>query len=229
MQKNYTIPCMQRLQKILRLVKKTGDKIIVMSEREDADFLLMSLDEYEKIIDNTNSVKNLTEEELLDKINRDIALWKNAQADDSDGLEFGPSYYSHKNLEDENDFSDSWNEDIWNQEPWKKYSDENEEDLEDFMPNDLSFEKELPWDKEKKSILSETLSFGSEDEKEQKPIRTQEESLKYENIPPPPDLSPAPAIVPEEKSPVIDISFEGPATMADIPEDEDKFEEEPVY
>ena len=83
---------MQRLQKILRLVKKTGDKIIVMSEREDADFLLMSLDEYEKIIDNTNSVKNLTEEELLDKINRDIALWKNAQADDSDGLEFGPSY-----------------------------------------------------------------------------------------------------------------------------------------
>lgn len=200
------------LKNILRLVKKTGDKIIVMSENENADFLLMPLAEYEKIIDNTNDVKNLSEEELLSKINRDIALWKNAQTDDFD---FGPAYYAHKDLTDENDFSDSLDED-------------DEEDLEDFMPDNLSFGQELNEKQESEMAEPESISFNSEEIKQEKPTDTPEKFLKYENIPPPPDLSPM-AVMSEEKNPIIDISFNEPVLTAAKTNEDDKFEEEPVY
>lgn len=217
---------MQRLQKIFRLVKKTGDKIIVMSENENADFLLMPLTEYEKIIDNTNDVKNLTEAELLDKINRDIALWKNAQTDDFD---FGPAYYAHKDLTDENDFSDSLAEDDWDNKPWHvKFNEDDEEDLEDFMPDNLSFGQELNEKQESEIAEPESISFNSEEIKQEKPTDTPEKFLKYENIPPPPDLS-SMAVMSEEKNPIIDISFNESVLTAAKTNEDDKFEEEPVY
>ena len=68
---------MNKLQKLIDLSKKTGDRIIAFDSngRNDA-FVVMGVDEYEKIVVGNSPVRGLTESELVDKINRDIAIWK---------------------------------------------------------------------------------------------------------------------------------------------------------
>lgn len=108
-----------QLKKAIKLVKKTGDRLIVFESPESEEaYVVMDLGQYEDIIDccsndcgddcecghdysdddepeinldlpeedfepenfdYASEVKGLTEEELLDKINRDIALWKENQ------------------------------------------------------------------------------------------------------------------------------------------------------
>ena len=69
-----------QLEKAINLAKKTGDRLIIFdSVRSDSAFVVMSINEYEKLTLSKNEVRNLTENELLDKINRDIAVWKNEQ------------------------------------------------------------------------------------------------------------------------------------------------------
>ncbi|MFA4834183.1 MAG: hypothetical protein WC619_05075 [Patescibacteria group bacterium] len=66
-----------QLQKAINLAEITGDKIIVIdSSKPDSAFVVMRLDEYEKFVLGHNELRSLTEEELLDRINRDIAVWK---------------------------------------------------------------------------------------------------------------------------------------------------------
>ncbi|NCN21964.1 hypothetical protein GW758_02780 [Candidatus Falkowbacteria bacterium] len=86
------------LKKILNLVKKTGDRVIVYDAQETEEtFVLMDFNSYEKMNSKElkleekpgdlsiqkqiedPKIKNLTEEELTDKINREISLWKNQE------------------------------------------------------------------------------------------------------------------------------------------------------
>lgn len=67
------------LEKAINLARITKDKIIVVDEEAGGSFVVIDLAEYEKLmlgIDKKEDIKNLTENELLDKINRDIAFWK---------------------------------------------------------------------------------------------------------------------------------------------------------
>ena len=64
------------LEKILNLIQKTGDKCIYFDPRSEENFVIMSVEEYERMLGNTGEIKDLTQEQLLDKINRDIANWK---------------------------------------------------------------------------------------------------------------------------------------------------------
>ena len=69
-----------QLQKVINLVKKTGDKIIVFDNiKQDSVYVIMSLKDYESLVLGKSEVRGLTEDELLDKINRDIAIWKSEQ------------------------------------------------------------------------------------------------------------------------------------------------------
>jgi hypothetical protein len=69
-----------QLQKAINLVKKTGDKLIVYdSAKPDNTFVIMALKDYENLVLGRSEVRGLTEDELLDKINRDIAIWKDSQ------------------------------------------------------------------------------------------------------------------------------------------------------
>jgi len=76
----------KQLQKAMDLASKTGDKIIVVNDEKDSALVVMSLDDYEKLLtvekfeknSVDNNINDLTEEELLDKINSDIISWKNA-------------------------------------------------------------------------------------------------------------------------------------------------------
>ena len=68
----------KKLDKVLALVAKTGDKMIVVSETHDP-YVVMSLNDYDHLLTGSAAVNELTEEQLLDKLNRDIAIWKSAQ------------------------------------------------------------------------------------------------------------------------------------------------------
>jgi len=63
--------------KILKLIKLTGEKVIVF--KDDQEFVISSLDDYTRLIEGTQPVAELSEGQLLDKINRDIALWRESQ------------------------------------------------------------------------------------------------------------------------------------------------------
>ena len=71
---------MKNMQRILELIRKTGDKYIIEDDNGCA-FVIISLDDYENFIFKNNQLKNLSEEELLNKINKDIAIWKASQED----------------------------------------------------------------------------------------------------------------------------------------------------
>lgn len=69
-----------QFQKAIKLAKKTGDKLIIFdSQKPDDIFVVMDLSQYEKVVLNNSDVRGLTEQEMIDKINRDIAIWKNDQ------------------------------------------------------------------------------------------------------------------------------------------------------
>ena len=73
----------KKLDKVLALVAKTGDKIIVVSETHDP-CVVMSLKDYDYLITGSSAVNELTEDQLLDKLNRDIAVWKSVQDKDDE-------------------------------------------------------------------------------------------------------------------------------------------------
>ena len=83
----------QELKKIIKLSKKTGDRVVVFDAQEPENtFVVMDFSAYEKLVnveiteditetDNEELVKedSLTEEYLTDKINKEISLWKNQE------------------------------------------------------------------------------------------------------------------------------------------------------
>jgi len=105
----------EQLKKILNLVKQTGDRVILFDANQpDESYVVMDFNAYTKISgvkepvampvsqaslklaennnivapnssDSKNKTENLTEEDLTDKINREISMWKNR-----DDLSFSP-------------------------------------------------------------------------------------------------------------------------------------------
>lgn len=82
-----------QLQKAINLAKKTGDRLIVFdSAKPDNTFVVMSLKDYENLVLGKSEVRGLTEDELLDKINRDIAIWKSEQSE-AENIDAIPDYF----------------------------------------------------------------------------------------------------------------------------------------
>src|SRR3989338_550977 len=105
---NHTI-----LGKVFSLINKTGDRCIVLSEEHNEAYAVMSLVEYERLTIGKSEVASLTEDELLDRINRDIAVWKSQQeADrsageaDSAGYDSGPKMREWEEEDPESDLED---------------------------------------------------------------------------------------------------------------------------
>ena len=70
---------MESLQKITNLIKKTGDKAVILDKNGDLSCVVMTVADYEKLVLGQSGIQGLTEEELLDKINRDIEIWKDSK------------------------------------------------------------------------------------------------------------------------------------------------------
>lgn len=71
--------------KIIDLVKKTGDTCIVLDATGEPSYVLLPFGVYERLAAGKADVAGMTEDQLLEKINRDIALWKssNQEAENS--------------------------------------------------------------------------------------------------------------------------------------------------
>lgn len=101
-----------QLEKAIKLAKKTGDKLIVIDENDNTSLAIMSLSEYEDLVDGKDEndsenvdIKSLTEEELLDKINRDIVMWQENNKDkelEDDFLSSEAEEEEEKEAEEEN-------------------------------------------------------------------------------------------------------------------------------
>jgi hypothetical protein len=71
------------LEKIIELIKKTGDSAIVLSATGEPAYVISPFSKYERLVSGQPDIAGLTEDELLEKINRDIALWKNNQENET--------------------------------------------------------------------------------------------------------------------------------------------------
>ncbi len=107
------------------MLKKTGDRCLVLLPEQDQAYAIMSLDEYERLILAQSQVEDLTEQELLDKINRDIAIWKTQQEDDDNDQAEGETgtppvpagLRRYQEQEDIEDFDDE-DEDEYEDDPY---------------------------------------------------------------------------------------------------------------
>lgn len=67
----------QQLDKIIKIIRRTGDKVVVL--KDDTEFIVLSLDDYYRLIQGDHPLSQLSESQMLDKINRDIAVWRESQ------------------------------------------------------------------------------------------------------------------------------------------------------
>jgi hypothetical protein len=102
------------LKKIIQIMKKTGDKCIVFDNPSNEAFVVMGLGDYEALIDKHEEISQLTEKQFLERINREIAVWKSAQEDESfSDWEFSPM----KKDEEVEDRGKTTSEDVFYFEP----------------------------------------------------------------------------------------------------------------
>jgi len=72
------------LDRLINLAERTGDRLIVHNLTEDHDAVILSIDEYENLIDGKRDVRGLSGGQMLDQINRDIAVWRANKEQDED-------------------------------------------------------------------------------------------------------------------------------------------------
>lgn len=70
----------KNLEQVLELAAKTGDRVVVVSDTHEP-FVILAFKEYQALMSHNTNLQELTEQELLEKINRDIAVWKASQED----------------------------------------------------------------------------------------------------------------------------------------------------
>ena len=73
---------MESFKEIMELIKKTNDRCIVLDSANNSAYVILPFKEYENIVKGQVNISKLTEEELLSKINHDIAIWKANQPEE---------------------------------------------------------------------------------------------------------------------------------------------------
>lgn len=76
------------LERLIKLAQKTGGTLIIQGNEKERDVVVVSVDDYEWLAENQrdpfdnferfdrDDVRELSEAELLDRINRDIGIWR---------------------------------------------------------------------------------------------------------------------------------------------------------
>ncbi len=65
-----------QLDRIIKLVRRTGDRFVIMDKETEEVMVLMNLGEYENLLNDVTPVACLPEEDMLQKINHYIARWR---------------------------------------------------------------------------------------------------------------------------------------------------------
>lgn len=66
----------QSFDRLFDIARRTGDKLIVHDPKTGYDMVIMGVDTYLDIIEKKSGVRHLTKEQMQDRINRDIAVWR---------------------------------------------------------------------------------------------------------------------------------------------------------
>lgn len=233
---------MKNLKQILNLIQKTGDKFIISDDNTDQNFVIMPFSDYEKIVSGQENVKNLSEAELWDKVDRDIALWKQGHDE-----EFEENLTSVIPWEQKN----PWDEPLLDSAP-EKYLDETDTNFFDEQESDSNWKiPEFDWqedetedeDKPEPDNLQVQDRFAIPEERLEHQNKNVEnvsseptEPIKYEDIPPPPNivsnLIKDSDLLDSEKDSIIDMSFEDEENTnlsKNINQDNEDFLEEPTF
>jgi hypothetical protein len=78
----------QDLAKIIAFIEQTGDRCIILDQAGTPAYVIMPLRQYQQVMAAPGSVSGLTEQELVEKINSDIANWKASQG--TEPVDFTP-------------------------------------------------------------------------------------------------------------------------------------------
>lgn len=65
-----------QLDRIIKLVRRTGDRFVIMDKETEETMVLMNLNEYESLLNDTSCLEDLEEEDMLNKLNHDISRWQ---------------------------------------------------------------------------------------------------------------------------------------------------------
>lgn len=80
---------MASFDRIFNLAKKTGDRLVVFDSATGDGFVAVSIDEYEQMVTNPRSVEDLTGDQLIEQINRDIGRWRESREVEEDAFDVG--------------------------------------------------------------------------------------------------------------------------------------------
>ncbi|HOZ36401.1 MAG TPA: hypothetical protein PLR18_01045 [bacterium] len=135
-----------QLDKIIYFVKNTGDKVIVL--KDNSEFIIMPLDDYEGLFRHKKELAALSEEEMLSRVNREIALWRESQkicvGEVIPPEEKNINFYPSARLRDDNFYynhlDEAVDEDLWVEPDW---TEDGDEDYDEFDPEE---ELDLPPD-----------------------------------------------------------------------------------
>ncbi len=169
-----------QLQKAIDLSRKTGDRLIVFDKAESENpFVVMSLNDYEKLVIGRDEVRGLTERELLDKINCDVAIWKN----ENEVVDF------HGKIDDFNSINDieNYRIDDFNEEDEYYEEDDELEEIKDMYRRDFSspeLKKTSAGRSERKRGFGNNWLIPSDRKRRAEEIDEKEEDRQYlEEIP----------------------------------------------
>ncbi len=160
---------MNNIDKILKLAQKTGDKIIITNPDGSDSFVMMPFKDYEKIIAGEKDIRQLSEQELWDQINRDINLWReNNETEDpfyaqefKSPEDYEEDYYTDEDFE--NEFMRDRRKELWEDEPVvKPFDDDKFED--DFIDEKYDVDDLIPDFEEDKNENEEDLNFDEDDD-----------------------------------------------------------------
>ena len=140
---------LSQLEKALNLAKKTGDRLIVFNElKTDRALVILGLDDYEKLVDKDEDKPGLTEDDLLDTINRNIAAWKNDSEDSSTDMT-AADFFSAKNQQKESENSEKSSDEAEyksrnSKNPWS-IPKQVKEGAEEIIEEDRQYLEEVPF------------------------------------------------------------------------------------
>ncbi len=121
-------PMIDRLNRILSLSKKTGDTVIIHDSNEEHDLVVLPFEKYEEFRSSDQTchsdydeylLEEMSERELIDKINRDIAIWRSYQELNAQDKQ---AALLEEQLVDE-PLSDPFEEDYTHRTDWHRVSD----------------------------------------------------------------------------------------------------------
>lgn len=148
--------------RLIRLAKQTGDRLIIHDPIDGEDVVMMGIDAYEALaLGGRERVREFSSDQLLDQINRDIAIWRSSK-----------------------DMEDSWEEDFFG-------GADEDRDMPWHTPGEV-LEDRYGWidetddavdTAEDERILVEDIPFGPSDELSFDPSEPTED-FRVEEIPP---------------------------------------------